>query len=162
MSRLDLFIERAVAQRACLGMAVGMIAGVPGPVLELGLGNGRTYDHLRCILPNREIFVFDRKISSHPDCVPDRDHMILGDIQETLPSALGRIGAPAALVHSDVGSFDAEANKRIAQAIGRALPALLAPGAVVVAYPDMDLEGVDRLALPDGVTPGRYFMYRRR
>ena len=31
-----------------------------GPVIELGLGNGRTYDHLRERLPGRRIIAFDR------------------------------------------------------------------------------------------------------
>ena len=51
MSRLDSFIRRLEAQRACLALAAGRIGGLPGPVLELGLGNGRTYDHLRELLP---------------------------------------------------------------------------------------------------------------
>ena len=47
MSRLDSFIRRLEAQRACLDRAAALIAGIDGAVLELGLGNGRTYDHLR-------------------------------------------------------------------------------------------------------------------
>ena len=60
MSRLDSFIRRLQAQRACLNEAVAQIRGVEGFVLELGLGNGRTFDHLREICPDREIYVFDR------------------------------------------------------------------------------------------------------
>ena len=47
MSRLDSFIRRLQAQRACLSEAAAQIRGVDGFVLELGLGNGRTFDHLR-------------------------------------------------------------------------------------------------------------------
>jgi hypothetical protein len=54
MSRLDSFIRRLEAQRACLGYAAAQIRAIAGPVLELGLGNGRTYDHLRELLPERE------------------------------------------------------------------------------------------------------------
>ena len=36
-SRLDSFIRRLEAQQACLEMAVGLIADLPGPVLEFGL-----------------------------------------------------------------------------------------------------------------------------
>ena len=60
MSRLDSFIRRLEAQRACLGFVAGQIRDVAGPVLEFGLGNGRTYDHLRELLPERDIFVFER------------------------------------------------------------------------------------------------------
>ncbi len=74
MSRLDSFIRRALAQRDCLGDAARLIDGLPGPVIELGLGNGRTYGHLRTLLPAREIFVFDRQVMAHPDCVPDARH----------------------------------------------------------------------------------------
>ena len=47
MSRLDSFIRRMQAQRDCLNAAAGLIADVPGVVFDLGLGNGRTFDHLR-------------------------------------------------------------------------------------------------------------------
>ena len=66
MSRLDAFIRRLQAQRTCLGLAADLVAGVPGPVLELGLGNGRTYDHLRELMPDREIFVLERQPMARP------------------------------------------------------------------------------------------------
>ena len=44
MSRLDSFIRRLEAQRSCLETAVALVADLPGPILELGLGNGRTFD----------------------------------------------------------------------------------------------------------------------
>ena len=47
MSRLDSFIRRLAGAARRLELAVGLIGDLPGPVLELGLGNGRTYDHLR-------------------------------------------------------------------------------------------------------------------
>ena len=73
-------------------------------MLELGLGYGRTCDHLRRILPEREIFDSDRRVRAHPEYVPDNAHMILSDVTDTLPAALERIGRPAALAHCDVGS----------------------------------------------------------
>jgi hypothetical protein len=87
MSRLDSVIRRLQAQRACLARAAALIRDLPGPVLELGLGNGRTYDHLRETLPAREIFVFEREVAAHPDCVPPADHLLLGDIHDTLPAS---------------------------------------------------------------------------
>ena len=87
MSRLDSAIRRLQAQRACLDTAAGMITGMPGVVLELGLGNGRTFDHLRSRLPERDIYVFDRQVAAHPDCIPRDDHLFLGDLAETLPRA---------------------------------------------------------------------------
>ncbi|HTY69417.1 MAG TPA: class I SAM-dependent methyltransferase, partial [Alphaproteobacteria bacterium] len=38
MSRLDSFIRRLQAQRACLDWAIQAIRSLPGPVLEIGLG----------------------------------------------------------------------------------------------------------------------------
>ena len=160
MSRLDSFIRRVAAQRDCLNLAAGLIAGVPGPVLELGLGNGRTYDHLRELFPDREIFVFDRRVAAHPDCIPDERHMMLGDIAETLPGALARIGARAALAHCDMGTGDRDANARLAAAIAPALAALMAPGGVVISDQECRAEDWTPLRLPPGVRPGRYFISR--
>src|SRR3970282_2004657 len=88
VSRLDSFIRRLKAQRACIDAAVEMIAALEAPVFELGLGNGRTYDHLRDRLEGREIFVFERCLAAHPACIPDAAHLFLGDIHDTLPAAL--------------------------------------------------------------------------
>ncbi|MEM7119976.1 MAG: class I SAM-dependent methyltransferase [Pseudomonadota bacterium] len=160
MSRLDSAIRRLEAQRTCLETAAAMIAEVPGPVLEFGLGNGRTFDHLRQILPDREIFEFDRQVAAHPDCIPDDDHMILGDFRDTVPQALERVGAPAAMIHFDIGSGDAAANAELASWMAGATKDLLATNGVALA--DQELIGSPwrTLALPDGVAPGRYFMYR--
>ena len=46
MSRLDIFINRMVSQRACLNHAAALTAQMDGPIFELGLGNGRTYHHM--------------------------------------------------------------------------------------------------------------------
>ncbi len=158
MSRLDSFIRRLEAQRACLDAAAARIAGRPGPVLELGLGNGRTFDHLRQLLPGREIFVFERGIAAHPACVPDARHLILGDIRETLPTAAARIAAKAVLAHTDIGSGDAESNRALAAFLAHALPPLMAPGALIVSDQELRPRGWYPVALPPGVPEGRYFI----
>ncbi|MEX2453326.1 MAG: class I SAM-dependent methyltransferase [Rhodospirillaceae bacterium] len=160
MSRLDSFIRRVAAQRDCLNLAAGLVAGVPGPVLELGLGNGRTFDHLRSLFPDREIFVFDRRVAAHPDCIPDDAHLFLGDIAETLPAAGARIGAKAALAHCDMGTGEKESNARLAAFIAPAVAALMAPGGIVVSDQEYVVDGWTPLPLPDGVRPGRYFINR--
>ncbi|MDP7548147.1 MAG: class I SAM-dependent methyltransferase [Alphaproteobacteria bacterium] len=160
MSRLDSAIRRLQAQRACLDWAVGEIAGRPGPVLELGLGNGRTYDHLRARLGEREIFVFERKVAAHPDCVPDEGHLLLGDFNDTLPGALARIGARAVFAHCDIGSGDTALTAALAAFVGPALAPLLAPGAVVAADQALAIPGFATVALPEGVAAGRYHLYR--
>jgi hypothetical protein len=160
-SRLDSFIRRLRAQRACLDHSARLVAGLPGPALELGLGNGRTYDHLRRRLPGREIFVFERRPDAHPDCVPDPAHLIVGDLDETLARASRLLPGLAALAHSDIGTGDAAANALVAARIAALLPPLLLAGAVVVS--DQELHGPELapLPLPPRVAPGRYFLYRR-
>ena len=160
MSRLDSFIRRMQAQRACLDVAAEMTADVPGPVLELGLGNGRTYDHMREHMPERRIFVFERRVQAHPDCIPPDEDLFLGDFRETLPTAGGRIGQKAALVHADFGSGDAASIAAMAEFLAESLSKLVGPGAVIVSDQPINGPGWQTLPLPDGVKPGRYFMQR--
>ena len=160
MSRLESFLRRITAQRDCLDAAAALIRDVPGPVVELGLGNGRTFDHLRQQLPERELFVFDRRVAAHPDCVPDADHMILGDFSDTLMTALERIGQPAALAHCDMGSGDAQADSRVAGVVGPLLSPIMVAGGIVVSDQAMAVEAWEPLSLPSGVAPARYHMWR--
>jgi hypothetical protein len=165
MSRLDSFIRRLEAQRACLDWAISAAQSLRGAVVELGLGNGRTYDHLRSRLAgSRLIYALDRQLAAHPDCVPEGDRLVLGDFAETLPALARRLGASVALVHADAGSGDQAAN----QAQARGLPALIDPlltaGAVVIS--DQELASSAALGwatqpLPTSVEPGRYFLYRK-
>ncbi len=162
MSRLDSFIRRLEAQRACIDAAAEMIAALEGPVFELGLGNGRTYDHLRARHEGREIFVFERQLAAHPACIPDSEHLFLGDIHETLPAALARFEGSVALIHSDIGTGDAEQNAGIAAFLSGYLAKFLRPGGLVISDQPMTLTAAVTAPLPEGVKPGRYFIYRRR
>ncbi len=162
MSRLDSFIRRLEAQRACLNLAADAIGEGQGVVVELGLGNGRTYDHLRSLLPEREIVVFEREVRAHPDCIPDDDHLVLGSIEDTLPAYAERHPEEAVLVHSDIGTGDAERNRRLADWLSGALMPLLAPGAWVVADQALERPCLKRQPLPASVAPDRYFVYRYR
>lgn len=161
MSRLDSAIRRLEAQRDCLGLAATLVSGMTGNVLELGLGNGRTYDHLRTLLPGREIFIFDRQIAAHPDCIPDDDHAIIGDFRDTVPAALARLSAATVLAHCDTGSGDAGATRALADWLGPALDPLLAPGAIVVSDQSLAAAGWRDVNIPENVAPGRYYMYRK-
>jgi hypothetical protein len=166
MSRLDSFIRRLEAQRACLDAAITAIRDVPGAVLELGLGNGRTYDHLRSRLNgSREIFAFDRQLAAHPDCIPDKDHLVLGDFRETLPTLARRLAGKVALVHADTGSGDSAASQAQARRLVEMLVPFLASNALIVSDQDMAPEaalGWRSEPLPAGVPAGRYHLYRCR
>jgi hypothetical protein len=160
VSRLDSFIRRMTAQRLILEDVARRLADVPGPVLDLGLGAGRTYDHLVGLFPDRDVFAFDTHVQAAVGAMPDGDHLVLGDIRETLPVALPRIGSPAALVHNDLGSADAVGNAAVAAWLAPAILSVAAPRAVVVTSFELPLPRAIRLPLPEGVRPGRYHAYR--
>lgn len=160
-SRLDLFVDRMVSQRACLDYAAGEVAGREGPVFELGLGNGRTYDHMRHVLPGRDIFVFERAVASHPDSTPPDDMVMLGDVFETLPAALERFGATATLIHADLGGHNRAKNDIFARNISPFVEPLLAMGGLMVASDRMYFDGLVAQPLPAGAVEGRCFIYRR-
>ena len=161
MSRLDSFIRRLEAQRACLNRAAALVANLDGAVLELGLGNGRTYDHLRQLFPHRDIYVCERQVAAHPDCVPPAGRLILGDMRETLPAAQGRLGGRVALAHLDAGTGEAIANRALAAELIPLVVPLLCVGAILVSDPALDRSDLEALPLPDGIAAGRYHLYRR-
>ena len=161
MSRLDSFIRRLEAQRACLDHAARLIANLPGNVLELGLGNGRTYDHLRSRLHDRDIYVFDRRVAAHPDCVPPADRLFLGDFLETLPRAAAQLGTGSALAHLDVGSGDVSASQALARSLTPLVLRLLKPGAILISDQPIDDPALEPTPLPGGIEQGRYFLRRK-
>ncbi|QIG47120.1 hypothetical protein G5V57_04820 [Nordella sp. HKS 07] len=159
-TRLERLLLRLEAQHKSLNWAFGEIRDKPGPVFELGLGHGRTYDHMRRHLPGREIFVFDREIDCFPDCTPPAEDFILGKLSDTLPEARHRFAGKAVLVNSDVGTYDEALNGEMADVVSAALPALLAPGAIVLSDLPLTLPDASALPLPPGVRSVRYFVYR--
>jgi hypothetical protein len=161
MSRLDSFIRRLEAQRACLGLAAALIEGLDGAILELGLGNGRTYDHLRELCPDREIYVCERQVAAHPDCVPPSELLLLGDMRDTLPAVHARLAGSVALAHFDAATGDGVAGRAFADAVGPLIVPLLRIGGVLVSEPELGGEGLVPLALPAGIAAGRYHLYRR-
>jgi hypothetical protein len=160
VSRLDSFIRRLEAQRACLDHAADLVRGVPGDIVELGLGNGRTYDHLRELFPDRKIWVCERRVAAHPDCVPPPELLLLGDMRETLPAARDRLAGQVALAHLDPATGDVAASQALAAELAPLIVPLLCPGAVLVSEPALAVEGLVPLALPPGVAEDRYHLYR--
>lgn len=160
-SRLDLFIDRMVSQRACINHAAEMVSDLSGPAFELGLGNGRTYDHLCSVLGQRPLYVFERAVASHPDSTPPEDALILGDVRETLPAAFARFGATAVLIHADLGGHNREKNDAFAQLLSPIVQPLLAPGGLMVSSDKMYFDELYKLPLPAGAVAGRCFIYQR-
>src|SRR5262249_52480844 len=126
-------IRRLMVQRASLDWAMGQVARLPGPVLEFGLGNGRSYDHLREHLPNREIFVFAQPVRPHSHSPPLEARLILGAFGAPAPSAAQRFAGQAALIHADVGSGDVAASRALAATLSPHWAAMLAQGGLLVA-----------------------------
>lgn len=160
MSRLDSFIARMEAQRDSLNFIAPVVRTFPGPILEVGLGNGRTYDHLRTLFAGRDIYVFERKVAAHPDCIPPDGRLFLGEARETLPRAVQRLGRAAALIHADLGTGDDAANRAMTVWLGPALDALTARGGHVVINQALKVPRLRLLPEPPGVAKGRYFLYR--
>jgi hypothetical protein len=160
MSRLDFFISRLVAQRECLNEATRLIGDITGPVLEIGLGSGRTYDHLRSLMPDRDIWVFDRHVECHPTCIPPAERLLLGEVKEKLTLATEVIGAPIALAHVDLGTADGLTDRGLFTAIGPLLATLMAQHGIVVSDRPFSVLGWRALPLPADIKATRYEMYR--
>lgn len=161
MSRLDIFINRMVSQRACLNHAAALTAKLDGPVFELGLGNGRTYHHMRETLTGRDIYVFERAVASHPDSTPPDDMLILGDVHDTLPAALARFGPTASLIHADLGGHNLAKNDAFARAVSPLIELMLARGGHMVSSDRMYFDVLEEVALPKDAIEGRCFIYRK-
>ncbi len=161
MSRLDSFIRRVSAQRDCLNKVSQNLEGRDGLVFEFGLGNGRTYDHLRSLFGAENIYVFDRQVNAHPDCIPDDKHMILGDVLDTLPAMTKKYAGQAKLAHCDIGTGDKEASVALAMKMSVYLNELVQPGGFIVSDQDILVDGWETYPLPEGVKPGRYYIYRK-
>jgi S-adenosyl-L-methionine methyltransferase len=160
MSRLDSMIARLSAQRLCLAHTFELIKDVPGVIFEVGLGNGRTYSHLREHLSGREIYVFDRAINAHLDSRPDADHAFLGQIEDTLPVALARFSKAIAFVHADIGDGTPEYGKHMSAVLSAALPSHMASGTVIACDQELTLPQAAILTVPGLADLRRYFMYR--
>ncbi|MCX8280971.1 hypothetical protein OSJ77_12275 [Phyllobacterium sp. 0TCS1.6C] len=158
MSRLDSFIRRMTAQRDVLNHISGKVRKIDGPIIELGLGNGRTFDHLRELFPDRRIIAFDRAVASHKSSTPDAENLVIGEICE---SGARFHGIDAALVHADIGTgYDAKDAVTLTWLPGLAAH-MLAPGGIVASGLPLVHPWLEQLPLPSSVKAGRYFLYRR-
>lgn len=160
MSRLDVFIDRMVSQRACLDFAIEQTSDMAGPVFELGLGNGRTFDHVRERVAGRDIYVFERAIASNPASTPTPEQTVLGDVRDTLPDALGRFGPTVSLIHADLGGHNLDKNDAFARLVSPLIEPLLARGGLMVSSDRMYFSGLTLIDLPEGAVPGRCFIYK--
>ncbi len=165
-TRLERFISRVVGQRACIDAAAAATKQVAGAVWEVGLGNGRTYDHLRDRFAGRDVVVFDRQVASHPDCIPPENMVRLGDFHDTVAAESARSAGQVAMIHADVGSGDVNASRALGRWLTPHFVIALAAGAYLVGDQPMDDATLEPIAL-DLVGAGdlpadAYFVYRKR
>jgi hypothetical protein len=158
MSRLDSFIRRVTAQRDILDHISKEVAKMEGPIIELGLGNGRTFDHLRERLPGRRIIAFDRVLAAHAGSTPDAEDLVLGEIRET---AAGCQGIGAALVHADIGTGHPDLDAKTITWLPDIAAGLLRVHGVAASDLPLDHPALQPLPVPPTVPQGRYFLYRR-
>lgn len=159
MSRLDSFIRRMSAQRDCLNHAADLLADVEGPAMELGLGNGRTYDHLRERMPGRRIIAFDRAFAAHVPAAPEPEDLVLGEIAET---AQAFVGTGAAFVHADIGTGYDDKDALTLRWLPQLVAGLLRPGGIAASGLPLAHEALEPLAVPPSVPKDRYFLYQRK
>ncbi len=159
MSRLDSFIGRMTAQRDILNhiQANDMLIK-EGAVLEIGLGNGRTYSHLRERFPERRIVVFDRHMAAHRTVLPEPEDFFLGEIRET---AAQFAGSNAALAHADIGTGYPDKDALVLEWLPDLIVAVLAKDGIAVS--GLRLEHPQLMALPElpSMAGGNYYYYRR-
>jgi hypothetical protein len=161
LSRLEKLYFRLEAQYACFDWVFARIAATRGPIFELGLGKGRTYDHLRRRLPDHDIYVFERDVGPIADCMPPEEFLVRGDVAETLPVYVEDFAGQVVLAHSDMGDFSEAHNREMRKLVTKVLPRALAPGGYILSDLDLDLPGFEAVPLPQGARQGRYFIFRK-
>lgn len=159
MSRLDNFILRMQAQRDVLNhIAENGWVPIDGLILELGLGNGRTYDHLREKFTTQRIVVFDRSAHTHPASMPPEDDIVVGEISETI---MQFAGTGAALAHVDIGTIYGEVDAATLTWLPHSIVAVLAQGGLAASGLPLKHDMLQPLPLPSGVNDGHCYLYRR-
>ncbi|NOD46704.1 MULTISPECIES: class I SAM-dependent methyltransferase [unclassified Ruegeria] len=156
MSRLDSMLRRLTAQRDGLNWAAQRISGQPGDVLDMGLGNGRTYDHLREILPERRIWVMDRVLQCHPDSTPPAEDFLQGEAEPMLKK-LAADGQKIALAHYDFGRGIKQEDVAEAARLSPLIALVMQPGGLLIS--GQPLVGFNQIKGPETIAPDRYLFY---
>ena len=147
------------AQRDILNQVASQsIIPSTGDIIELGLGNGRTYSHLREAFPERRILVFDRVLMAHPSCIPDTNDLVIGEIEQT---ARQYIGGDAAMVHADIGSGSDAIDAVTLEWLPQLMEGLLVTGGVAISGLPLQTKNLTQLPIPPDIDSKRYFLYQK-
>lgn len=157
MSRLDSMLRRFTAQRDGLNWAAEKVADLKGDALDMGLGNGRTYDHIREIMPDRRIWVMDRILQCHHSCVPPKQDFLQGEAEESL-AKLTDMGAKIVLSHYDFGFGVKEKDVEEAARFSPLIAKVMAKGGIIVS--GQPLVGFTAMQGPEHIAPDRYYFYQ--
>lgn len=165
MSRLDDLVRRMQTQRSVLNRAIKRVReqNLSGMIIELGLGSGRTFDHLRENFPGREVITFDWEMEATKDCVPLKNQFVKGEIEKTFPKfALGKESS-CALLHIDIGTRDRERDAKLYSFLSEKIVSILCDGGYVVS----DRELVSLKLDPQDTTQDQlegwpYFFYQKK
>ena len=157
MSRLDSMLRRLTAQRDGLNWAADQIADMDGDILDMGLGNGRTYDHLREILPARRIWVMDRVLQCHPDSTPPAADFLQGEAEPMLEK-LAAQGRTIALAHYDFGRGIKAEDVAEATRLSPLIAQIMRTNGLLIS--GQPLVGFDPIKGPETIAPDRYLFYR--
>ncbi|MCY4190874.1 MAG: hypothetical protein OXD42_06060 [Rhodospirillaceae bacterium] len=164
-SRLERMIARLMTQRALLDHFAMLITDIPGPVLEIGLGKGRTYSHLRNLLPDRTIWAFDFEVHAPKHSQPAPNRTVLGDFRDSLTTCWDSIANAPAMVHADIGTESRKAEQELVCFVGDVIASRLAPGGYLLGDRNMAADGLESVELPivelpSGIDPWPYFCFR--
>ncbi|MEO1198835.1 MAG: class I SAM-dependent methyltransferase [Pseudomonadota bacterium] len=160
MSRLDFMIRRLTAQRVLLQQVAELIPARSGPIFEVGLGSGRTYDHMRGLFPDREIFVFDRSVEAPLHCLPDAAHMIVGEIRDTLRLCGPRIREKPVFIHIDIGTGDPTTDAITSEWLPSRLEPWIEPGTIILADRPIALEALTEIPRSAEAPKSTHVLYR--
>ena len=157
---LSRMIARLKTQRVCLDLAASQLRPLPGCILEVGLGKGRTYDRLRTLFPDRKIVVLDKMVHCTDEVRPPAECLMIGDFRDSLRQLRESIGGSVALAHADIGSNDRNLDAGLASAIAPLLDSLVANGGWIITDREMRVDRWRGRPLPPTASGWPYYIYR--
>lgn len=158
MSRLESMRRRLTAQIDGLNWALDAVKPLGGDMLELGLGNGRTYDHMREYGDGRRIWVIDRQLNPHPSCVPPEQDYLEGEA-DAMMQKMHDSGTRIALAHYELGIGIRPRDEAEAATLSPYLVQLMVPGGLIVSQ--QPIVGIPQVEGPVSVQNERYLFYRQ-
>ena len=157
MSRLESMMRRLAAQKTGLEWCVEQIKSITGDFVEIGLGNGRSYDHLREIAPDKKIWVLDRILQCHPSCVPPKDSFLQGEANEVMTQMKSdNIGI--SLAHYDFGIGVKDKDEAEAAALSPLIKDIMVKDGLLMSC--QPLVGFTQIEGPAEIPTGRYYFYK--